>query len=151
MGKLSQSLPNQVNDFNAAQVPCWYTTARCRNPFQTRSTTSICLWWWLRRWWGCCRNPFQTRSTTSITPRSSRRSTRRLCRNPFQTRSTTSILVLSDNGILIPKGSQSLPNQVNDFNSPLPAHFESKGLRRPGREPGFAGDFRPAIFQSIFF
>jgi len=38
---LSQSLPNQVNDFNFPLEPQRVTAEGCRNPFQTRSTTSI--------------------------------------------------------------------------------------------------------------
>jgi len=62
----SQSLPNQVNDFNQRPGGRFGPRIHCRNPFQTRSTTSI----WRRRCllqpnWQC-RNPFQTRSTTSI-------------------------------------------------------------------------------------
>jgi len=64
--EVSQSLPNQVNDFNPTGEV--YTTPPCtsRNPFQTRSTTSIGRRRRFRRRQIGCRNPFQTRSTTSI-------------------------------------------------------------------------------------
>ena len=146
-----------------------------RNPFQTRSTTSIPHSTSPTGPAESCRNPFQTRSTTSIVLTLGDGNIAQRGRNPFQTRSTTSIgrgpdrrrprgvsqslpnqvndfnRKLLELAYRIFRVSQSLPNQVNDFNSPLPAHFDSKGLRRPGREHGFAGDFRPAIFQSIFF
>jgi len=65
-GEMSQSLPNQVNDFNRFGSCGDYSCTRCRNPFQTRSTTSInrIINLFMRR--ESCRNPFQTRSTTSI-------------------------------------------------------------------------------------
>jgi len=39
--KMSQSLPNQVNDFNRSSRKPKRIRMSCRNPFQTRSTTSI--------------------------------------------------------------------------------------------------------------
>jgi len=113
---MSQSLPNQVNDFNY-----------CKRSTETGSPSS--------------RNPFQTRSTTSMGIAEARIHPRGECRNPFQTRSTTSIHQPVDEPfgglpVAIPskpgqrlqyrrssvsrgtsKPSQSLPNQVNDFNS----------------------------------
>jgi len=190
--KLSQSLPNQVNDFNKSfkgpssgpvglvAIPSKpgqrlqfvrktlnrVEMLSCRNPFQTRSTTSI---------GGAasgaahlmkCRNPFQTRSTTSMAQGHVAKDVISTSRNPFQTRSTTSIILgmdtrLSTTAVAIPSKpgqrlqcgrhlyggvvlecrnpfqtrsttsirysggrqwrrwtvSQSLPNQVNDFNS----------------------------------
>jgi len=39
---MSQSLPNQVNDFNHREgMHTLQTQKYCRNPFQTRSTTSM--------------------------------------------------------------------------------------------------------------
>jgi len=38
---VSQSLPNQVNDFNFGEHITTREKTFCRNPFQTRSTTSI--------------------------------------------------------------------------------------------------------------
>jgi len=40
-GEVSQSLPNQVNDFNTHATQIHFFGKGCRNPFQTRSTTSI--------------------------------------------------------------------------------------------------------------
>ena len=87
---MSQSLPNQVNDFNGKGTVVADMGGFCRNPFQTRSTTSMCP---------------KVRAKLGILP----------CRNPFQTRSTTSINALEyfDRVTIL---SQSLPNQVNDFN-----------------------------------
>jgi len=139
---VSQSLPNQVNDFNTALGP-WsagvikivaipskpgqrlqsseegvvtVVLVGCRNPFQTRSTTSIRPYgpravvgrgvaipskpgqrlqcstgFGLRSESRMCRNPFQTRSTTSIWWEGRPSPIQKKSRNPFQTRSTTSI------------------------------------------------------------
>jgi len=40
---MSQSLPNQVNDFNLVVDVELAIPRQCRNPFQTRSTTSMPL------------------------------------------------------------------------------------------------------------
>jgi len=90
-----------------------------------------------------CRNPFQTRSTTSMAGLGLERAdvlrvaipskpgqrlqyqgwicclfrTIKLCRNPFQTRSTTSMPGATKGAPKKSALSQSLPNQVNDFNA----------------------------------
>jgi len=89
--RVSQSLPNQVNDFNPTPATATPSPRACRNPFQTRSTTSIsrvippgrdapavsqslpnqvndfnCSGQRTTCPGQTCRNPFQTRSTTSI-------------------------------------------------------------------------------------
>jgi len=64
--QLSQSLPNQVNDFNIAPGDDPVSLGECRNPFQTRSTTSIIAPKAAPADQTNCRNPFQTRSTTSM-------------------------------------------------------------------------------------
>ena len=138
---LSQSLPNQVNDFNRRARRRAIELAKCRNPFQTRSTTSIPD---PNTSWGRdirlsqslpnqvndfnsmggmeevmfknCRNPFQTRSTTSMQGIPPGRDAPAPCRNPFQTRSTTSIVGVGTLDSSLAPMSQSLPNQVNDFN-----------------------------------
>jgi len=125
LDRVSQSLPNQVNDFNRfTPRPRPTPVPRCRNPFQTRSTTSISG----RKTLGeilskmsqslpnqvndfnqrekstksqlpKCRNPFQTRSTTSMLVKAIDVDETSLSRNPFQTRSTTSILLDRENGL----------------------------------------------------
>jgi len=115
-GRLSQSLPNQVNDFNPDAGCKACRPPQCRNPFQTRSTTSING--------GELRAPMSVKGSQSLPNQVNDFNTagnwfygrREQCRNPFQTRSTTSIT----SGVA-PKTrgnhvSQSLPNQVNDFN-----------------------------------
>jgi len=104
---MSQSLPNQVNDFNFAgggrgqragdvaipskpgqrlqfvvMMALLCSTHACRNPFQTRSTTSIPEFQGRLRPDPGCRNPFQTRSTTSIVKRQGKHSRRRLVAIP---------------------------------------------------------------------
>jgi len=44
---VSQSLPNQVNDFNDDRTPVLISVDNSRNPFQTRSTTSIWIYPWV--------------------------------------------------------------------------------------------------------
>jgi len=66
IGLLSQSLPNQVNDFNSPFRRIGRVSGSCRNPFQTRSTTSMFRAPVQRLTFPPGRNPFQTRSTTSI-------------------------------------------------------------------------------------
>jgi len=91
MEGLSQSLPNQVNDFNDNGGIEAEEIDACRNPFQTRSTTSIKV-----SDAGIFSDPmsqslpnqvndFNPHSTSPTGPAES-------CRNPFQTRSTTSIV-----------------------------------------------------------
>jgi len=117
---MSQSLPNQVNDFNTPPTPTQGTRRTCRNPFQTRSTTSIMLMvgddeetWW--------------------------------CRNPFQTRSTTSIGTVNLAGYSVPRKSQSLPNQVNDFNGVM--GLEYLGVQTPSQSlPNQVNDFNLSAF-----
>ena len=138
---MSQSLPNQVNDFNDVKFVLSNPPENCRNPFQTRSTTSILEADGSLVEIDPGRNPFQTRSTTSMgggqqdSPmhhlvaipskpgqrlqwrgRSTRRPHAPSCRNPFQTRSTTSIGGVPSPAEENDEVSQSLPNQVNDFN-----------------------------------
>jgi len=136
---VSQSLPNQVNDFNKRSTPPRPRPPRRRNPFQTRSTTSIrpgparpgrpdmsqSLPNQVNDFNARapqageedekCRNPFQTRSTTSILRNLGDHRLGKKSRNPFQTRSTTSIrqTPMLSRRLHV---SQSLPNQVNDFN-----------------------------------
>jgi len=88
---LSQSLPNQVNDFNMTTRFFNAQEKACRNPFQTRSTTSIFAGGeWEDRY----------RAKSQSLPNQV---------NDFnQTEKTT----ISPPQFL----SQSLPNQVNDFN-----------------------------------
>jgi len=104
----SQSLPNQVNDFNLRIEFTGEIRYACRNPFQTRSTTSINIP--LRHLlYRECRNPFQTRSTTSICSSLSIRDTYSRCRNPFQTRSTTSIS--GGGGVVVPVVDVAIPSK----------------------------------------
>jgi len=90
----SQSLPNQVNDFN---------------PLIPVGEDQLVVQY-------NCRNPFQTRSTTSIIGKHLDSFKHYMSRNPFQTRSTTSICGQIESIELRTTMSQSLPNQVNDFN-----------------------------------
>jgi len=94
----------------------------CRNPFQTRSTTSIFLGH-NGKTLGNRRNPFQTRSTTSMPSLGGRHSGGKQCRNPFQTRSTTSMQFPRAGLFATRVASQSLPNQVNDFNARNPVNL----------------------------
>jgi len=113
---LSQSLPNQVNDFNRASRVRATTRASCRNPFQTRSTTSM-----PKKPARPAGRPVSQSLPNQVndfnllpipTPEGLEG-----CRNPFQTRSTTSMFVTGYTLEPSAKESQSLPNQVNDFNS----------------------------------
>jgi len=120
-GEWSQSLPNQVNDFNSNWSYGEPKKLACRNPFQTRSTTSITEVIGETMSRNYCRNPFQTRSTTSIIEDLDGNVQMEDGRNPFQTRSTTSIKGIIDVQTSQYNVSQSLPNQVNDFNQPTQA------------------------------
>jgi len=91
---VSQSLPNQVNDFNVKTALGDFPGSGSRNPFQTRSTTSITV-------------------THSITYRNSIGVA--IPSKPGQRLQSFFMLNLE----VIDGVSQSLPNQVNDFNTLL--------------------------------
>jgi len=88
---MSQSLPNQVNDFNNVMSV----------DLGDEQVLSQSL-------------PNQVNDFNHLTGWSFGQSPTR--RNPFQTRSTTSIFGTDEGDKLLRQMSQSLPNQVNDFN-----------------------------------
>jgi len=113
---MSQSLPNQVNDFNK-EVSGWiHFSQEGRNPFQTRSTTSIRAYRDTNRLPAVSRNPFQTRSTTSIRPGAVNTTLPVQVAIPSKPGQRLQLGPWSA-GVIKIKLSQSLPNQVNDFNS----------------------------------
>ena len=113
---VSQSLPNQVNDFNTALGP-WSAgvikiVAIPSKPGQRLQSSEEGV------------------VTVVLVG----------CRNPFQTRSTTSMFNGIRTSVRIPNVSQSLPNQVNDFNlvggAPLP-HSKKKSQSLPNQVNDF--------------
>jgi len=144
---MSQSLPNQVNDFNKWLQPHWYGLAEAvaipSKPGQ-RLQCGYCSprsihpnvaipskpgqRLQLERWDGGsqeerrCRNPFQTRSTSSIgQPATGQPWTRHVAipSKPGQRLQCDECV----RGLAKIFVSQSLPNQVNDFNRIWPPRF----------------------------
>jgi len=117
--QLSQSLPNQVNDFNPQSETVWRQADKCRNPFQTRSTTSI-------PW----RQDLAIRAArlSQSLPNQVNDFNKRRCRPP-------------QGSIRL---SQSLPNQVNDFNALKQAKDVVKNIcRNPFQTRSTTSIWRP--------
>jgi len=91
---------------------------QCRNPFQTRSTTSIVRRIYIVAAALSCRNPFQTRSTTSITFNSKKTESQRGVAIPSKPGQRLQYEFIQKRAEAVRK-SQSLPNQVNDFNKSI--------------------------------
>jgi len=135
--KVSQSLPNQVNDFNTVKYySCESTGGMSQSlPNQVNDFN----WWWLRRWWGCwqrCRNPFQTRSTTSIIHEEPGKNDLEKGRNPFQTRSTTSIRRPYRRGHMAERCRNPFQTRsTTSIRVIIEGHTDSKGVAIPSK-PG---------------
>ena len=136
---MSQSLPNQVNDFNVLPDRFWrHRASGCRNPFQTRSTTSI------RKTPGtlshvCERVAIPSKPGQRLQFRVGGASTEVSSRSvaiPSKPGQRLQYMVLAQWDARR-ETSQSLPNQVNDFNSSseLTRGTSSSGVAIPSK-PG---------------
>ena len=114
--RVSQSLPNQVNDFNPGYGKPLALSRTCRNPFQTRSTTSIrgfrLNWRGRMERVAIPSKPGQRLQSIEKLREEISQSLSQSLPNQVNDFNAETVAAMKEGGV-----SQSLPNQVNDFNT----------------------------------
>ena len=152
--EVSQSLPNQVNYFNTHyDVTDDFTVDHGSQSLQNQVNDFNLKSGYPKPNPSTCRNPFQTRSTTSIYQRAELYHSQEISQSlPNQVNDFNSPCSLTKR--CLPAKSQSLPNQVNDFNNVRPVYTRdnrelSQSLPNQVNDFNFVGSSAPTSVEAM--